>query len=154
MGTPEGSRQIGDELNVVVNFLRKGIEAGFINNFTIDGPVKDEPTAFYDFICLYEGTIKAIAARNSSAIKLYDKILQLTFPERVRDLKISSVETLKKINRLTCSALKMPYIVVAFGQINSTNEEVISMFCVTGMSPEEAFTDVQDTVRKRKIRFN
>lgn len=48
----------------------------------------------------------------------------------------------------------MPYIVVAFGQINSTNEEVISMFCVTGMSPEEAFADVQDTVRKRKIRFN
>ena len=84
----------------------------------------------------------------------YDRILKLTLPERIRKLKIRDIPDLKNTNKARVSLLKMPYIVVALGQVNSTKEEVISMFCITGMSPEEAFADAQDAVRIRKISFN
>ena len=162
MRTPERSEINRGELSKTLGYLRESMELGLVKNFTIDGPVKDEPTLFRDFIFISdfalrrsgETEMKVVTTSDSSVIEIYDKILKLTFPQRLRDLKISTIPTLKKVNRTRTSLLKMPYIIIALGKIRSTEEKIISMFCVTGMSPEEAFTEVQERVRSRKITFN
>ncbi len=162
MTSPERSEMNKGELNRTLDYFKESMELGLVNNFTTDGPVKDEPTVFRDFIFISnptpavvsERSVKAFTTGNSSIIEIYDRILKLTLPDRIKNLKIPTISTLKNTNKLRVSLSNMPYIVVALGQVSSTNEEVACMFCITGMSPEEAFADVQDAVRNRKIKFN
>lgn len=147
----------------IAEFFRLGPEKG-INNFIINGPVRDAPIEFTIFAGLYPPHILSpehtcVIVGNdpeglTRAPHYHSKILKLQLSERVRQFKIKDIPSLRRGMERWVALNKMPYIAIGFGHTQDTNEEVVLLAFIAGISPETALKEFQDKSKNRLVTFN
>lgn len=148
------------ELNTTMNFIQEGQRGGFINQFTIRGPLLDEPVMFTDFVFLYpelntsDVTIKSMTTSNASADDIYREILKTKISERINKLGKKNDESISGPIKGMFVLGRMPHITIALGKVVRTKDRHISLFSIIGISPEKALATAQKKISERKSSFN
>lgn len=139
------------------DFMRQGPQDG-VNNFTLEGPI-DVPTNMIHFIGLFPTwgggpELIAISTTGANALKIYPIVSGMKLPQRVRDMKIKGDVELRRLSEIVSNLNGWPSILIAIGQTRETQEQVVVMFSVVGMKPEDAFKEIQERVKSRLDSMN
>jgi len=134
-------------------------EQNDVTNFIIEGPVSDSPTEIDTLVCLYPSKENsgepgwAILSTNSdtevNASAIYSRILGLNIPDRVKNLEIPDDSLLASTLKKRSAEHELPYIVLGFGNNVQSQKEVVLLFAISGVSPENALKELQTKARKR-----
>lgn len=143
----------------VNRFLGIGPEGG-VHNFSLVTP-KNVPTHIWGFSVFFPGLesdrggyLLYSSDQEKSIEPFRAKIPTLTIPDRVKALRIPSDTILQNLWELRCGVEGLPSIVLAYGERYNPTEKVIVLFCVQGMTPEQALRKVQQRHAEAAARFN
>lgn len=119
------------------------------------------PTSFWGFSAFFSGleiSRGGYLLYSTSPEKSIDtfqaKIPTLAIPDRIKALRISSNPALEKLWEIRCHLEGLPSIVLAYGEKYNPTEEVIFLFCIQGMSPEQALRKIQQRHAEAAARSN
>lgn len=148
-------RQLFD---VMLNFARRGPNDG-VCNFVLEGPI-DVPIMFYTFVGTFpdlngsDSLITVAGTRGSNAIDVYSQILHLEMPQRVEGIKVRESEVIKRADEIASAQNNLPSIVIGIGETRDTEERVVVLYSVMGISPKKALLEMQDRIKSRMVKFN
>lgn len=143
----------------IQEYFKLGPLAG-VNNFVLKGPI-DVPTRFKTIIGVFpipgkedeRNYLMLTTEKNQEPLLCYSKILDLEPPQRTRGLAVDN-RVIREFSEHWAAAQKMPSIAIGIGEAVKTEEEVIVLFSVWGISPEKALKEIQEATRLRKIKLN
>lgn len=148
-------RQLFDAM---LNFARLGTSDG-VNNFVLAGPV-DVPTIFHTLVGTFpdlsgsDSSIVVAGTRGSNVIDVYSQVLSLEVPKRIENLRIKDNEEARRVLEVVCARGSLPSILIGIGETRDTEEKVVVLCSVMGISPQKALLDIQDRVKSRMAKFN
>lgn len=151
------SKELLEQMMVVVN----GGDGMGVKNFVLKGPIVDAPIALATFFGLFpdltgERREFALVKLNPAVdtTDIYKKVLELEVPQRIKALAIQEDRPLRISleRRFACQGL--PTLMVAFGRIKDTQEEVAILFTILGYTPHQALREIKEIVRQRQIRLS
>lgn len=156
MINPEQLRPGEEMWESVIRFAQFGIDG--VNNFSLEGPI-NMPTEYHTAIAIdrNESIFQLSLSKEqeyNDALKLYDRVLKIEIPERIKRLQIQSSVGLATELKNLVGLIGMPYIVLLFGETLDRKEEVVSLFSVSGIKPEDGLNKIKERIPERKAKFN
>lgn len=154
------TEQLDQYAEGAVAFVRVGTQRG-IANFILEEHPKDVSTNFWGFFGLFpqirlgsRAIYMAFSVDSERELPSYSKVLSLRVPERVRQIPIRQDTPLLMRWQSLMAVAQMPYVLLAVGERIREHEEVMTLFCVPGITPEKALREIQNRTREAIAQNN
>lgn len=139
--------------------IQAGTRAG-IANYLLEG-TRDHPVKLWAFFGIYP-SLPPLASNFFAFATDPEKdfnqarreILSLRLPERIRRLSIDPDQTIRLRYEELCAMTGMPSILLAAGERIQTQEMVLLLFTITGITPDEALSTIQVRIRQAYAKSN
>ncbi|OGY18141.1 MAG: hypothetical protein A3F04_02255 [Candidatus Chisholmbacteria bacterium RIFCSPHIGHO2_12_FULL_49_9] len=135
-------------------FSRLTPEQG-VNNFVLRGLI-DVPSEINTLVGVFPATsplgefYALIQLHKTQEIRtIYEKILSLDVPERVKLLPVEKDLELRTMMEAHVVKQSLPKIVLGFGESESEGKEVVILFSIVGIRPEDSLAQVQQWAKGR-----
>lgn len=146
---------------MAINFI-SGDTLVHPNSYILQEETLNVPTHFDAFVSLFpsmlpgdEGTFAVTdASSGQSGISILNRVTKLELPQRLKDLKMQNDPGIRSAAETVARLQGFPVIVLVFGITRDTNKEVAYLFCLPGMTPESALSQIQDRARRKLASLN
>lgn len=134
---------------------------GLVSNFSLSEP-RDVPTYMWGFFALFPrlpletrpAYLSFSVDPNKDLVPFRSEVLSLRLPDRIRETKLRQDREISTAAEAVMAAQDLPSIVLAVGERYNPTEDVMLLFCVVGMSPEEALKQIQRRTREAIAKNN
>lgn len=146
---------------MTINFI-SGNTLVHPDNYILQEVARDVPTYYDTFVSLFpsmlpggEGTFAVTGGSSEqSGISILNRVTKLEIPQRVKALNMPNDPGIKSATETVARLQGFPAVVVAFGLTRDTNEELACLFCLPGMTPESALSQIQERARRKLASLN
>lgn len=118
---------------------------------SLEGPI-DVPTVFHTFVGIFpygEPGYAVVSTKNVKKNELYDKILGLELPSRLKALGDIDDPDLSSLQQTYLHLLEMPSIALAIGETLVEGKEAIYIVTADGITPETGLAEIKSAVQKQ-----
>lgn len=153
-----------------VGYLQKMSEFGNLrpidgaSNFVISGDIQPDSEWVIDVGAgLFPGISSATDAGvvivttipddQKSAPYYHSQILRMELPERVKNLGVPDIDTVRQILTQRSLMNGWPTIMITFSHYLDTGKQFVTLQCITGISPQTALNEFQKVSQRRLISF-
>ncbi len=139
----------------MASFIAVPAESG-VNNFVIQGPHNNPKIIHRTLMGLFERPginaspempIVSLGEDKLGMVGWHKKVLGLTIPQRVKDLKLDISSEAESMFKKVLTSAGLPYAVLTVGDVQ--NEELVMLSCLWGADPEKVLDQFKAKSRER-----